>query len=276
MSIKKQKRASSKNISSVNNQRREENMFAEERKLKIAEMINRGDSVKVSHLAKEFNVSESTIRRDLNELEKFGLILRTHGGAVSKEINKLEATFVEKQDKYAEEKERIGKLAADQIEDGDTLILDSGTTTWYISKFIKAKDITIITNSIALSNELSTRNDIEIINTGGIIRSNTKAQVGSITERTIRQFRVDKVFLGANGVSLESGITTPTLQEATVKQTMIDVADKVYLLVDESKFDQVYFSWICDFKDIDYIITNKERPVEEMKYYEKIDINVLI
>lgn len=250
-------------------------MFAEERRLKIAEMINRGDSVKVSQLAKEFNVSESTIRRDLNELEKFGLILRTHGGAVSTGVSRLEATFVEKQDKYAREKEKIGRIAASQIEDGDTIILDSGTTTWYMSKFIQAKDITIITNSIALAYELSNREDIQVINTGGIIRSNTKAQVGSITERTVRQFRVDKVFLGANGISLKSGITTPTLQEASVKQVMIDVADQVYLLVDESKFEQVYFSWICDFESIDYLITNKQRPIQEMSYYQNIGVKVL-
>ena len=145
-----------------------------------------------------------------------------------------------------------------------------------MSKFINAKNITIITNSIALANELSNRDDIQLINTGGITRSNTKAQVGSITERTIRQFRVDKAFLGANGISLKSGITTPTLQEAGVKQAMMDVADRVYMLVDESKFEQVYFSWICDIKDIDYMITNKERPKEEMKYYRSIGINILI
>lgn len=250
-------------------------MFAEERRLRIAEIINQGDSVKVSQLAEEFNVSESTIRRDLNELEKFGLILRTHGGALSAGSNRLEATFVEKQDKYAEEKESIGRIAARQIEDGDTIILDSGTTTWYMSKFIEAKDIIIITNSIALTYELSNREDMQIINTGGTIRSNTKAQVGSITEKSIRQFRVDKVFLGANGVSLKSGITTPTFQEASVKQAMIDVADKVYLLADESKFDQVYFSWICDFEDIDYLITNKQRPIKEMEYYEDMGVKVL-
>ncbi len=82
---------------------------------------------------------------------------------------------------------------------------------------------------------------------------------------------MDKVFLGANGVSLKFGITTPTLEEASVKQSMIDVANKVYLLVDESKFEQVYFSWICDLNDIDYLVTNKERPpLEEMDYYKSI------
>ena len=251
-------------------------MFAEERRLKIAEMINRGDSVKVAQLSREFGVSESTIRRDLNELEKFGLITRTHGGAVSTQINKLEATFNEKQDKYLEEKQKIGKIAAQQIQDGDTIIIDSGTTTWHIAKYIEAKNITIITNSIALANELSNREDIQLINTGGIIRSNTKAQVGSIAEKTIRQFRVDKTFIGANGVSLKSGITTPTLQEAEVKQAMIDVANKVYLLVDESKFEQVYFSWICDMEDMDYIITNRERPEDEMAQYKSLGVNILV
>ena len=251
-------------------------MFAEERRLKIAEMINRGDSVKVAQLSREFGVSESTIRRDLNELEKFGLITRTHGGAVSTQINKLEATFNEKQDKYLEEKQKIGKIAAQQIQDGDTIIIDSGTTTWHIAKYIEAKNITIITNSIALANELSNREDIQLINTGGIIRSNTKAQVGSIAEKTIRQFRVDKTFIGANGVSLKSGITTPTLQEAEVKQAMIDVANKVYLLVDESKFEQVYFSWICDMEDMDYIITNRERPEDEMAQYKNLGVNILV
>ena len=251
-------------------------MFAEERRLKIAEMINRGDSVKVAQLSREFGVSESTIRRDLNELEKFGLITRTHGGAVSTQINKLEATFNEKQDKYLEEKQKIGKIAAQQIQDGDTIIIDSGTTTWHIAKYIEAKNITIITNSIALANELSNREDIQLINTGGIIRSNTKAQVGSIAEKTIRQFRVDKTFIGANGVSLKSGITTPTLQEAEVKQAMIDVANKVYLLVDESKFEQVYFSWICDMEDMDYIITNRERPEDEMVQYKNLGVNILV
>lgn len=250
-------------------------MFAEERRLKIAEIINKGNSVTVPELVEKFGVSESTIRRDLNELESLGLILRTHGGAVSTNVNKLEISFVEKQDKYAKEKERIGRIAANEIEDGDTIIIDSGTTTQYISKFIEAKNLTIITNSIVLSNELSNRDDIQLINTGGIIRSNTKAQIGPITEKVIRQFRVNKTFLGANGISLNAGITTPTIEEATIKQSMIDVADKVYLLADESKFGQIYFSLISDFKNIDYLITNQERPIKEMEFFKNHGINIL-
>ncbi|MCR2044296.1 DeoR/GlpR family DNA-binding transcription regulator [Anaerosalibacter massiliensis] len=250
-------------------------MFAEERRMKIVEMIKRGESVKVSELTKKFKVSESTIRRDLVELEKSGRILRTHGGAVSKKINKLEDSFIEKQDKYAKEKEKIGKIAANQIEDGDTIIIDSGTTTYYISKYLKAKDITIITNSIELTYELANREDIEVINTGGIIRMNTKAQVGPIAEKSIRQFRVNKTFLGANGVSIKAGITTPTLDEASIKQAMIDVSGEIYLLVDESKFGQVYSSLISDLDRIDCIITNNNRPKEEIEYYKMIGIRLL-
>ncbi|KPU26581.1 DeoR faimly transcriptional regulator [Caloranaerobacter sp. TR13] len=250
-------------------------MFAEERKIRIAEMINRGESVKVSQLAKMFGVSESTIRRDLNELDSSGIIVRTHGGAVRPDINKFEASFLQKQDEHSREKELIGKLAASIIKDGDTIILDSGTTTQYIARFITAKDVTVITNSIPLSYELSNRDDIEVITTGGVIRPTTKATVGPITERTIREFRVDKVFIGANGISLTSGITTPKLSEANVKRVMMSVANKVYIVADESKFDKVFFSVICDIKDVDYIITNKKLSEDQMKSYEKLGVEII-
>lgn len=250
-------------------------MFAEERRVKILNMIKNGKSVKVSELTKEFNVSESTIRRDLMELERAGKILRTHGGAIPKKINKLEATFLEKKDRYAREKEMIGKIAAMQIEDGDTVIIDSGTTTYYIAKYLEAKNITIITNSIVLAYELSSRKDVKVISSGGFIRTNTKAQIGPMAEKTIKQFRVDKAFLGANGVSINYGITTPTLDEAIVKQAMIDVASKVYFLVDESKFGQVYSSLICNLDRVDFLVTNKKRPEEEIKYYKKFGIEIL-
>lgn len=250
-------------------------MFAEERRMKILDMIEKNKSVKVSELTKKFCVSESTVRRDLMELEKVGKILRTHGGAVPKKISKLEVTFSEKKDRYSKEKEVIGKIAAKQIRDGETVVIDSGTTTYYLSKYLESKNITVITNSIVLAYELSSRENIKVISSGGIIRSNTKAQVGPMAERTIRQFRVDKAFIGANGVSINCGITTPTLDEAVIKQAMIDVASKVYLLVDESKFGQVYSSLICDLNKVDFIITNSKRPEEEMEYYKKIGVYIL-
>jgi DeoR family fructose operon transcriptional repressor len=250
-------------------------MFAEERKIKIAKMISDGKSVRVSELAKLFKVSESTIRRDLMSMENHGNILRTHGGAVSNVNTQFEPSFFEKQEKHADKKDTIGKIAAGMINDGDTVIIDSGTTTQYIGKYIKAKNITIITNSVPLSYELSNSEDIEVITTGGMIRSNTKAMIGPTAEMTLKQFRVDKAFIGANGISIECGATTPNIIEANTKKAMIETSKKVYIVADSSKFNEVTFAFICSVKDIDCIITDSELSEEEADKYRQLGVDII-
>lgn len=240
-------------------------MFAEERKIKIEQMVKDDQSVKVSDLAKLFNVSETTIRRDLDELEASGQIIRTHGGALSGPNTSFELSFIEKQDKFLVEKEYIGKLAASLINDGDTVILDSGTTTQYIAKYISARDTTILTNSVNLVDELANKKDTEVLVTGGTIRTITHAMVGPIAENMMKQFKADKLFLGANGVSLSSGVTTPNYIEASIKRAMVESAKKIYLTIDSSKFDEISFSLICPVSKINYIITDK-LPKDFVKY----------
>lgn len=240
-------------------------MFAEERKIKIEQMVKDGQSVRVSDLSKVFNVSETTIRRDLNELEASGQLIRTYGGALSGDNTGFEPSFTEKQDKFLAEKEYIGKLAASLINDGDTVILDSGTTTQYIARYITARETTILTNSVNLVDELSNKDETEVLVTGGSIRKNTKAMVGPVAENMMRQFKADKLFLGANGVSLSSGVTTPNYIEASIKRAMVESAKEIYLTVDSSKFDEISFSLICPVSKINYIITDK-LPKDFVKY----------
>ncbi|QAV33194.1 transcriptional regulator, DeoR family [Fervidobacterium changbaicum] len=249
-------------------------MFAEERKSKIARIIKEGKSVRVNELAKLFGVSESTIRRDLNELESLGIIKRTHGGAINSFAATFELSFAEKQDRFAKEKEYIGKLAARYIEDGDTIILDSGTTTQYIARSITAKNVTVITNSVTIAYELSNREDIEVIMTGGVIRSKTKALIGDIAQNTLKQFRCNKAFIAANGISLEFGVTTPTYLEAAVKRTMIENAKKVFLVADSSKFGQVSFALICPIERLDYIVTDK-MDESQKKEFRALGVEVI-
>ncbi|OPJ56816.1 DeoR/GlpR family DNA-binding transcription regulator [Alkalithermobacter paradoxus] len=250
-------------------------MFAEERKSHIAQMIKNGQSVRVNELAQLFDVSESTIRRDLKELESSGEIVRTHGGAVSNANTNFEPSFSEKQDKHLYEKENIGKAAATLIEDGDTIILDSGTTTQYVAKYITAKNITIITNSVNLANELSNRNDIEVIVTGGMIRNTTKSMVGPVAENTLKHFVVDKAFIGANGVSQKFGITTPNMLEASVKKSMIENSKTTYLLVDSSKINEESFSFIAPVSKIDYIVTDEKISSEDIAMYENFGVKII-
>ncbi|GAQ24925.1 DeoR/GlpR family DNA-binding transcription regulator [Tepidanaerobacter syntrophicus] len=251
-------------------------MFAEERQQKILELLEKNSSIKVKELAKMFDVSESTIRRDLQEMEEKQLLKRTHGGAVGIKKMIFEPTFKEKEDKSQREKSIIAKTAASLIEDNDTIILDSGTTTLEIARCLEAKDITVITNSIDIASELSERDDVELVITGGSLRKKTRAMVGHIAESTIRNFRVDKAFIGANGISVKEGITTPNFIEAQTKRAMMEVADKVYIVADASKFNQVCFSVISSIREVTAIITSGDLDEEVIKEFEDAGGKIII
>lgn len=250
-------------------------MFAEERQLEIVSIIEKKGSIKVNELSNYFDVSEATVRRDLQEMEKRKLLKRTHGGALKTDITNFEPSFVQKKDEKRDEKTLIGKCAADMIKDGDTIMLDSGTTTLEIARNITAENITVVTNSIDIAAELSERKNIELILTGGNLRTNTRAMVGRICEEMISNFRVSKAFIGANGISLEQGVTTPNYEEAQCKRSMIKSALKPIIVADSSKFENVCFSLICPIKIVYSIITGGEIPDENVDSYRRLGIKVI-
>ena len=251
-------------------------MFSEERQQKISEMLQGKSSLKVNELSIIFEVSESTIRRDLTEMEDNGLLSRIHGGAVCFNRTSFEPSFKEKEDEMKIEKSSVGKKAASMIETGDTIILDSGTTTLEIAKNITASGITVITNSIDIADILSNKESIELIVTGGTLRVTTRAMVGSITEKNLQNFRVDKAFIGANGISISDGITTPNFIEAQTKKAMIAVADKVIIVADSSKFNKVSFAVICPIKHVSSIITSFDLNKEIQNEYENSGVEIII
>lgn len=250
-------------------------MFSQERHQKIAEMLKKKSSIKVCELAEIFNVSESTIRRDLKQMEYNGLLSRTHGGAVGFSVTTFEPSFREKEDEMHDEKMLIGIKAASIIEDGDTIIIDSGTTTLEIAKNITAKNITVITNSIDIAAAISYKENIELIVTGGSLRFNTRAMVGHITEMTIKNFRVDKAFIGANGISLEAGITTPNFIEAQAKKAMMNAANNVIVAADSSKFNKVCLSVICPIRQVGTIITSSDLDESVKKEYVDVGVEII-
>ncbi|GAA0177883.1 DeoR/GlpR family DNA-binding transcription regulator [Clostridium sediminicola] len=250
-------------------------MFLEERQQEIIKLLKKKGKVKVNELVKAFDVSESTIRRDLQEMESEGVINRTHGGAMLKGKTQFEPSFQEKKDSKHNEKISIGKKAAMLIEDGDTIILDTGTTTLELAKNISANNITVITNSIDISDELSNKRGIELFVTGGNLRLKTRAMVGSITESMLRNFRVDKAFVGTNGVSLENGISTPNFIEASTKRAMIEVSNKAIIVTDASKFNKECFAIISTLESIDLIVTSDDLDSELKNQYEERGIKVI-
>lgn len=250
-------------------------MFAEERYQVIMEMLEEKNRVKVSELTEHFSVSESTIRRDLQDMEEKGMLARTHGGAVKNPKANLEPSFQEKEVSHQGDKAIIGQLAASLIKDGDSIVIDAGTTTLELAKHIQAKDITAITNSMDVAKILSEKEGVEVILTGGLFRNNTRSMVGPVCEQTLRQFRPDKAFLGMNGIALKDGLTTPNLLEAATKSAMLYSAKKVYVLADPSKFGKVNLSVVAPVKDVSAIVTTSSLGQEIMTAYKENGIKLI-
>lgn len=250
-------------------------MYEEERLQKISNYIQNRSRSSVQELCSLFNVSESTIRRDLTELENRNLLKRTHGGAINLQSVNFEPTFSEKEDQFKEEKALIAKKAAEFIEDGDSLIIDAGTTTYYlVPELVKFKNLTVVTNSIYLIQQLSTMPDIEIVSTGGTLRKNTMAFAGPLSESVLDRIRVDKAFMATNGLDVIDGLTTPNIMEASIKQKMISVANQVYILADHSKIGRVSFAKFGKMTDVDCCITSNTISDEQKNAFKKANVKL--
>lgn len=236
-------------------------MLARERRNKILELLKANQIITVSELCSQLESSEATIRRDLTLLEEEGKLERTHGGAVFSE-NKptTEAKVKSREVMETQEKIEIAQLAFDLIEDHDSIILDAGTTTLELARLIGQSDLnlTIITNSTIAFNALAENEKAELIMLGGKVRSNTLATVGSFAEDMLKRFHVDKVFLGTNGVTLDTGLSTAEMDEASIKRTMLSQAKKRIILADHSKFNKVYMNQIAPLSMADILITDAQ------------------
>ncbi|MDF2875408.1 MAG: srlR [Sporomusa sp.] len=231
-------------------------MFAEERKKEILQLVKIGNPVTVTSLSQRFSVSESTVRRDLQELEDNGLIQRTHGGAISVQTG-FELSFQEKGIRFFTEKQQTAALAASLVGDGETVLLDSGTTTLEIAHLLRSKKITVATNSMDIAQVFSDDTGVETVLLGGTLRKNTRALVGYLTNDALRKMYFDKVFLATNGIDVEFGITTPNLTEAETKRYMLHAGKEKILAADHSKIGQRSLCRVCGLEELDLLITDK-------------------
>jgi DeoR family transcriptional regulator of aga operon len=228
-----------------------------ERQTKILELIDQRGKAEVGELSKLFKISEVTIRNDLKDLHKRGLVRRAHGGAVKIDTVNVDASLQVKAAIRADEKQRIGAAAAALIKDGDTVILDSGTTTHHIARQIKdRKNLTVITNGINIAMELLGAKDVRLVLLGGMLRQNSYSAVGHFAEDMLRQLSADKLFLAVDALDLEFGLSTPNPEESKVNQLMVQIATEKILVADSSKFGKRSLSRIVPLSAIDKIITD--------------------
>ena len=252
-------------------------MFEEERLQMINQYIQTHSRASVSELCELLDVSESTVRRDLKELEIKGALKRTHGGAVFPELVSSEPTFTEKEDKYRREKEMIAKKAAEMIEEGDSLLIDSGTTTMYLSaQLLKFRSLTVVTNSIILAQQLSSHHGIQIILTGGTLRQNTMSLVGPIAEDSLEKIRVDKAFIATNGIDAKFNLTTPNIVEASIKKKMIGCANEVIVLADNSKIGYVSFAKFANISEVNSCITGAMLSKDKIRELESKGLKIYL
>jgi len=240
--------------------------------------IQKKGQVLVDELSKQFKVSEVTIRNDLEQLERKNLLVRARGGAINFESKvRIDHRLNEKGKINYKEKTEIGKRAAKLINEGDTIIVDSGTTTIEIVKNIShIKELTLITNAINIVNELSNCPGINVIIPGGYLRQNSMSLVGPMAERNLRNLHVDKLFLGVDGFDTKMGVYTPNIEESHLNEIMIEVAKEVIVVTDSSKFKHRSFAYICPINKIHAVVTDGGIEFEDRKRLEDEGIKVWI
>jgi DeoR family fructose operon transcriptional repressor len=243
-------------------------MLTPERHQLILSLLKEKDVVRIHELVEATGASESTIRRDLTELEEQRLLKRVHGGASSL-LNKIEEpTVLEKAVKHEREKIAIARYAAGLVKEGDSIFIDAGTTTYQMVPYLPSEKIVVVTNGVDIALQLIKR-QIKTILLGGELKAATLSLVGREAVKSISQFRFDKCFLGMNGIDKQHGLTTPDPDEAYVKQLALHFSDERFVLCDSNKFSRVTFAKVGDLRDVT-VITDDGLCEEEQQAYGRL------
>ncbi len=251
-------------------------MLTEERRQRIQELLSQQKRLLVNEISEMFRVSSVTIRKDLEVLEKRGMLNRVHGGAIKNHSSVMDLALNEKEQIHTKEKIKIAKSAEQFIEERDVIILDSGSTTTQLARLLKfKKDLTVITNAVNIATELAS-GEVSVILTGGILREKSFSLVGPMAEDSLKKYTADKLFLGVDGIDFRFGLTTPNLQEAKVNQMMMEAAEEVIVLADSSKFGRRSIGVINKVKAIDKLITDSRLSAEDQEKLASLGIEVIV
>jgi len=257
---------------SINN-----NILKAERHNQIQELIEEKGRATVQELSVLFDVSEATIRRDLEDLHSLGRIRRTHGGAVKNERAPKEPPMMQRMDEKRAVKTRIGKAAVKLIEDGETIFLGSGTTVLEVANHLPEDiNLTVITNSLPVVNELAIHPGVDLIVIGGMLRQSELSMVGHVAEQAVREFRADKVFMGMFALDVECGFTNDYPPEILTDRAIMGISPQVIVLVDHSKFDRVSSMLVAPVTAAETIICDMDTPQPVVEQLLALGIEVIL
>jgi DeoR/GlpR family transcriptional regulator of sugar metabolism len=251
-------------------------MLAMTRRTKIMEIMLEHGSARVAELSQRFQVTDETIRRDLESLENSGQLKKTYGGAVLLNADSPERSFQTRSAEKTEEKKAIARIALQLIEPQDVIILDASTTALQIAKNLPQMELVVVTNAIEVALELANRAGVRVLCTGGILRARSLSFVGPLAEQALHQYNINKAFISCQGVTLKAGATDFNELEARVKSEMIKAAREPFLLVDNSKFGVTAFATIARIEDFRRIITDRRLSPEELDDLTAFDAQVSV
>jgi DeoR family fructose operon transcriptional repressor len=234
----------------------QEPLLPAQRQRRIQELLEERQVARVSTMSELLGVSEVTVRRDLEELERLGLLERIHGGAVHTRRMRAEPRYLEAMTTYPEEKRAIGRMASALVEPGDTLFLNGGTTTLEVFRHLDVPGIRIVTNHVGMALEAADR-DLELLLLGGHYRAPSNSLVGPFAVDALKRVHATKTFLGVEGISRRSGVTTPTAVEAEIARLMIErTRGEVIVVADHSKLGAVADFVICGLEEVHHLVTD--------------------
>jgi len=248
-----------------------------ERRHEIVHLTLEKGKVNVLELANKYQVSQVTIRADLNYLNSKNLLIRSRGGALACNTVLRELSIIEKHSDKLDVKKSLALIARNQINEGDAIILDSGTTIAELAKSLHAfKQLVVMTNGLNVAQNLLTSPSIEILMTGGILRTSSLSFYGRQAEESLERYHFDKAFIGVDGISFNSGITTHFEYEAMMNRLMRKAVKQLIAVTDSSKFNRTGVHKICEFSEIDILITDSRIPDTFAQTLEQNGVNLII
>lgn len=254
------------NVGGMEMSKRQSNVFSEERRQEISRLVKTEGKVTVYELCQRFSVSPATVRTDLTELEKLGLLKRTHGGAISARSAGYELTSREKVTRNAAAKAAIAREAVKFIHPGDAIAIDTGTTGMELAKLVGSiENLTVVTNDVAIALYLEQNTDVSVLLLGGVIRKNFHCTSGEFVTDALERIHINTLFLATNGINLSRGLSTPNVEMARVKKKLIEVSERVILIADKDKFENDSFAYFSGIEKMDIIISNAELDEELME-----------
>lgn len=244
---------------------------------KILEMIKESEKVLINDLSKIFDVSEMTLRRDLDILAEKGVIKRIRGGALKINQGSYEMPYEMRYDKNFEAKDRISSMAADMIKDGETVVIDTGTTALAVAEKLKKRNnLTVLTSSLRVAWILADLSNINLIVFGGVVRPGERSLIGEISENAYDALFPDTFIMGVGGVDIQNGFTEFNIDDARVKKKAIAASQRTIVVADETKIDKTAFAKVASLSEIDLLITNAPQDMTKINRLKDNELRVVV